>query len=141
MEDLYGPGGADTMPPLERARIIGNIGVLMYNEGRFGESIRRIEAALVLNPYFHELWSVLGLVRLETGRLAEARQALERAVGLAPDSPEAHRYLGRCYRLLGEPDKAILHYRRALALASDPLSRQEIRKSLDRLVKASEVES
>lgn len=64
----------------------------------------------------------LGLDLLRRGRPAEAAAVLERAVAATPGDVEARFVLANALAGAGELDRAIVHYRRVAALASDRAS-------------------
>jgi Flp pilus assembly protein TadD len=58
----------------------------------------------------------LSRVLLDGKRAEDAQIALAKAAGLAPDSGEVHRLLGRAYVAQGKTDEAIAAYRRAIEI-------------------------
>jgi tetratricopeptide (TPR) repeat protein len=64
------------------------------------------------------------------GRIQDALRSFESALPKAPNDPELLQSLGLCYERLGNPEKAAIFYRKALA--SDP-ARSEAREALRRV--------
>jgi len=127
-ENLFGPQGADSFPPRERAPVLGDIGLLHLNAGRADRAAGYLEKALNLDPYDANFRAALGLARLFQGRLPEAREALERAVELAPDDPLARVWLGRYHRQAGNAARARECEDMARSLAATSRKRAEVER-------------
>lgn len=79
------------------------------------EGIRRLEAALRLDPEQGEAQYLLGFARMQLGQMGAALPALEAAVRLDPDVPERLNALAQAYEASGmDASQAARHYRRAL---------------------------
>ena len=72
-----------------------------------------------INPQFEPAQSLLCHVAREIFRLDEAIEAGETAIKLSPDSFNAHTNLAAAYEIWGNPDLALLHYKKAADLAPD----------------------
>ena len=92
------------------------LGVIRYQQGRSGEAIDHIEAALRIYPDSARALSNYGLVLSELGRLDEAVLALDRAVAANPDLADAHNSRGHALQRLGRNEDALASFQRALAL-------------------------
>ena len=66
-----------------------------------------------------QLNAELGRQYLVQGRLAVARRKLEKALRQDDDNGLAHHFMAELHRRTGKPEKAEVHYRRALALLPD----------------------
>lgn|SRR5690554_609262 len=89
---------------------------LDLEERRFGDAIKRFDAALKLDPYAALAHLGRGLALSATSRDAEAREALSRALELAPTIARAHLELARIAARHGEIEDALEAYRRAADL-------------------------
>jgi len=96
-------------------------------QGQFGRALHaeRVDAlarhcyenALRLDPENHVWWYYLARLDDRDARRADAIAKYRRVVGLAPDYPFAHLYLGNALLEAGEPDAAEESYRRFVELA------------------------
>jgi tetratricopeptide (TPR) repeat protein len=97
------------------------------NAGQLQETIRSLQRALDLNPLDPASQRSLGSLLVQMGeqahdpgvRDAEIRKAIpyfEQAIRLAPNHPDAHNDLGRCYFLLGDHAKAEGFYEESLRM-------------------------
>jgi len=98
-----------------------NLGVLLFDEGKFAEAGEHFREAVRLRPTYVPGIFNLGNVALKLDRLVEARDLYERVVRLQPDLVAAHTYLGHVYFRQHEYEMAISQYQLALALnPNDP---------------------
>jgi enediyne biosynthesis protein E4 len=72
--------------------------------------------ALQRFPQDAELWFYLARAHYLQGSLKPAQDAAERALALKSDSADAHTQIALVLDALNEADKALTHYRRAIAL-------------------------
>ncbi|MFH1139173.1 MAG: DUF2723 domain-containing protein [Pseudomonadota bacterium] len=128
--DLFGPGGTDTIQPLDLARVLNNIATYRFNQGRLGEADELLTEALALDPNDDKAWTNLGLVRMTGGKNEEALAALQRALEINPAGPEANANLGEFYYRTGDMEKArkFLHY--VLSLRVKPALAEMVGKRL-----------
>jgi len=89
--------------------------------GHLDDACKHARRATKLAPKDSAGWLELGLVRQRQGMPEGGAAAFERAISADPQSPQAHWCLAEATRLLGEFDRAALHYRRCLEL--DPADR------------------
>jgi tetratricopeptide (TPR) repeat protein len=114
----------ETATRLRPDRPLGGVGqsLALQQAGQIEESIvvLRREAAGNPNdaPTLFLLAQALVRAGLTSGTPAaqEAEAALRRAVDVAPHFGEAHGELGKLYLKMGEPERAVTHLRRAIAL-------------------------
>ena len=97
----------------------GNLGYVLFNQGRFNEAVQTYEHSIQLEPDDAEVHKNLGLVLNTDGRLEKAVEHLERAVQLNPGDAETHNNLGNTLANLGRLDAAIAHYQQALQITPD----------------------
>jgi tetratricopeptide (TPR) repeat protein len=89
------------------------LGTLHDRAGNYGQAQDCYRRALQLNPAADYLHNNLCFSYLQSRRLSQAVQHGETAVRLSPSFEVAHNNLGMAYALLGEKEKAILHFRQA----------------------------
>lgn len=90
------------------------------------EAHRRFAAALAVSPDRNaRIFAGLAQTSLDLPRRSEAERrrlaqdALERGLAMYPYSPELHDVAGQIFHRLGEPERALHHYQRALLLAPE----------------------
>ena len=59
-----------------------NLGLALYEQGKYEEALERLEEALTLNPDLGEAWQNKGLVLEKLDRQKEAEEAFQRARAL-----------------------------------------------------------
>lgn len=85
-------------------------------EADFPAAISLLEELVVEDSGNAKAWSQLGVCYLETQRIEDAVEALSRAVEAAPADAQGHYLLGNACGSLGQLDRAVGCYRRALEL-------------------------
>ena len=75
-----------------------------------------LEAGLAAVPSSTLLRNHYGYALLHTGKYAEAIRAFESYAAIAPREPNPHDSLGEAHLLMGSPDKALVHFSRALTI-------------------------
>ncbi|MGH9484458.1 MAG: tetratricopeptide repeat protein, partial [Terriglobales bacterium] len=93
-----------------------NLGTLRYHQRDFAAAERCYRQALLLESKYALGYFNLGNVLDETGRLSEAIDAYLTAVQLVPDYADAHYNLALAYQRLGQPRRAVPHWRSYLGL-------------------------
>ena len=96
-------------------------GVATHQLGDTEEGIRRIRAALALQPGLASAWNNLGNILLVRGRTEEAGEAYERCLTLSPEDADIHNNLALLRRAQGRLEEAEAAMRRAIALRPDYL--------------------
>jgi len=81
------------------------------------EARRALERGLQAEPDNRDLRMNLGVMLVEEGNAREALPHFKRAIELGRETPEAWNNAGAAYSMLGQQDKAIDAYRRALGLS------------------------
>lgn len=89
-------------------------------------------AGLAIHPSYLSARVTLGRALLELNRLDEARIELERVLAGAPENLAARRGLGEIYNRHGDIERALTHYRAALALAPNDPDLEESVSTLSR---------
>ena len=89
------------------------LGLSLYHQGRYEDSISAYQEALNFNPRDPDLYNILGTSLRMLGKREEAKKSFEMALEIKPDFPEALNNLGNLYRDLGKIDEAIKCYRKA----------------------------
>jgi spermidine synthase len=105
---------------------------LWIRYGRTLERLHRLERACLLyreqtarTPRWATAHYCLGRVQFQLRRLPECIRSLRTCLELDPDYEEANAYLGRCYLLLGERERARAYFERELAI--DPNDAEVLR--------------
>jgi serine/threonine protein kinase/TolB-like protein/Tfp pilus assembly protein PilF len=96
--------------------------------GRAQEAIEHAERASELDPVSTPISTNLGAVLYYARRYPEAARQFQKALELNPNSPGVYAHLGMAYEQLGQPDKALTAYARAVAL-SDESTQMKMRYS------------
>jgi tetratricopeptide (TPR) repeat protein len=97
-----------------------NLGTALESRGQVDEAILHYRKTLEFEPDFLEAHNNLGIALTRRGEVDEAIVHFLKALEIQPDSAKAHYNLGFVLARRGrsdEADKAIEHYRTALALA------------------------
>src|SRR5881296_1736311 len=81
--------------------------------GKLAEAARTFDDALRADPENVPALVGIGRISLMLGRFGDAGQALERALGVKPQDADALAFRGAVFEALGQPNKAVDHYRRA----------------------------
>ena len=91
-------------------------------QGQSREAIAQYQMAVDLDPTLISAWANMGIEFLRAGQYSQAHYALSRAILLAPSDPVLHYNLGiLAEQFLRQPDQALYHYERFLALSpQDP---------------------
>ena len=93
-----------------------NLGTLRYHQKDFAAAEQSYRNALALDPGYALAHFNLGNVLDETGRLQPAIAAYAEAVRLVPNYADAHYNLALAYQRLGQPRRAVPHWRLYLGL-------------------------
>lgn len=93
-----------------------NLHLLMDKTAEAGEII---DSVLEVEPSHRRAMLLRGIVLYRTDRLDEAEYVLKETLILNPDPARTHFYLGLVYEEQGETEKALEHYREALARVFD----------------------
>ncbi|XP_072953053.1 inactive TPR repeat-containing thioredoxin TTL3-like [Typha angustifolia] len=89
-----------------------------YKQGRFAEALALYDRAIVMDPEKASYWSNKAAALTGMGRFLEAVGECKEAVRIDPFYYRAHHRLATLYLRLGEPDKAIHHYKQSLKEAN-----------------------
>jgi Flp pilus assembly protein TadD len=101
----------------EAAQCLSNLASALYHEGDTARAVETYEQALATQPGHSEASRNLGIIMLGRNNLDRAFQLLSDAVRGDPANPSSHVYLGRLYQRRGEPEAALVEFRKAVALA------------------------
>ena len=106
-----------------------SLGSALLLAGRAPEALSHYATALRLDPSAKSQRD-LGVALLFARQPAEAVAHLEEAVRLAPDSAQAHEFLGNAFLALGRKADALTHYQRSLQI--EP-GNERVRRALESL--------
>jgi predicted O-linked N-acetylglucosamine transferase (SPINDLY family) len=95
------------------------LGVIRYQQERYGEAITLIGAALRMNPASAGALTNYGLALKADGRLAEALASFDKSIASKPDDPESHNNRGQVLLAMGRLPQALAGFDRAIALRRD----------------------
>ena len=101
-------------PNYEDAR--RRLGLVLAEQGQVDEAIVEFRKAIALRPTSSSAYSTMGFALLGAARYKEAAAAFEAAVRLAPDIFTAYQQLGTAYQFLGDNNRALENYRKAIAI-------------------------
>ncbi|MDV6329935.1 winged helix-turn-helix domain-containing protein [Asticcacaulis sp. 201] len=87
-----------------------HIALLAMSAGQFDEALIWMHRALDLQPLAANIRANIGMILYYAGRYQEAADLLEATIEIH-DFAHARSLLGRCWLRLGQPDKALDHFR------------------------------
>ena len=90
---------------------------------RFDEAIGVLERALRLDPYSHQLNSILAGIFLDSHQYYRAIEQYQKMIEMEPQDAGPYRSLGRVFEELGRFDEALEAYLKARSLAGDSAER------------------
>ena len=103
----------DSVALYQRARSLRNL-------GRVDEALAVLGECLGRNPAYGQALNLVGLIHLERGETALAVDAFDSAAALESEVAFVHRNLGLALERAGRAEEAVLAYRRAAELSSEP---------------------
>jgi tetratricopeptide (TPR) repeat protein/transglutaminase-like putative cysteine protease len=98
-----------------------NLGRAYWQQRKYGDAATAFNKQLEINPLDKFAHANLGAMYAEWHKYAEAAPELEKAASLTPDNPELQVALGDAYLNLGQDDKALAAFDRAVELSATPL--------------------
>jgi Flp pilus assembly protein TadD len=98
-----------------------NLGRAYWQQRKYPDAVTAFNKQLEISPLDKFAHANLGAMYAEWHKYAEAAPELEKAASLSPDSPELHVALGDAYLNLGQDDKALAAFDRAVELSATPL--------------------
>lgn len=90
--------------------------MLLTWNGDEAEAERHLRHAAGIAPYYHLPHFNLGSLELRRNRVAEARAEFELSARCHPRHAPSHFSIGETYALVGDPEGALVHFRRAMAV-------------------------
>ncbi|GJN22314.1 hypothetical protein PR202_gb09869 [Eleusine coracana subsp. coracana] len=84
-----------------------------YRQGHYAEAVALYDQAIIMDARRPAYWSNKAAALAALGRLIEAVDDCKEAVRIDPAYDRAHNRLGGLYLRLGEPDKAIHHFKQS----------------------------
>lgn len=116
-----------TTPPVERAKILANIGRLYLRNENYEKAVWEYEKALALNPQVIEAYNGVGIAYTMLNRFSEAIDAQQKALSLQPNFAEAQAGLGLVYLAQKKDEIALKHYQKALTLNQNNTENRKIK--------------
>ena len=107
-----------------------NLGVIHIQEGDQASAVASFERALQIKPDYAEALANMGAIAIMHERFDEAHTWLSKALASRDNFYRAHLNMATVETQLGNPDKAIKHYQKALTIRDD----QEIRTQMQKLI-------
>jgi tetratricopeptide (TPR) repeat protein len=104
----------------------GQIGSLLYKQGKFDETLYHLDRVLELASYvkkvdpraYSQAFYNKGLIFAAKGRLEDAAEQYRKSLDMQEDTALVHLQLADILAEQGKAEEAILHYRRALDIAT-----------------------
>ena len=100
-------------------RIISDLGVKYYFDGKNEEAIELFKRSIGINPRYAKAHSNLGMVYNSIGKYEEAMQACVEAIEGDPDYADSYNNLGEAYRGLARYKEAEEAFKKAIELRPD----------------------
>ena len=91
-----------------------DVGITLYDQERFSDSVQAYDRAIEINPQFAEAWNNKGIDLGMLGKYDEAFQAFSTAVTINSTYAEAWYNMGVIFDFKGDYDSAIQAYSRAI---------------------------
>jgi tetratricopeptide (TPR) repeat protein/TolB-like protein len=101
-------------PQYDDAR--SRLGAVLARQGKIDEAVAEFQKAIDLRPRFWGHYSAMGTSLFQAGRYQEAAAAFTRVIELQPDSAFGYQQLGVVYHSLGDTNRALENYRKAIAI-------------------------
>jgi tetratricopeptide (TPR) repeat protein len=98
-----------------------NLGRAYWQGRRYDDAVTAFNKQLEINPLDKFAHGNLGAMYAEWHKYAEAAPELEKAASLTPDNPELQVSLGDAYLNLGQDNKALATFDRAVEISATPL--------------------
>lgn len=120
--------------PRQLCRAYLQRGIKAYKEKSWLEAADNFDRATKADPTNPQAWQHLALAcAQEKNWLPRAVAAIERACELEPMNPTYAKQAGRVCQMVGQADRAVYHYRRAIEWGEDDPA---VQRALDELTKA-----
>ncbi|MCI0529345.1 MAG: tetratricopeptide repeat protein, partial [Nitrospira sp.] len=94
-----------------------NLGAIYLQQGKLDQALPEYQRVLPLFPQDPEIHFKLGLIYAKRAQYGLAMQAYEKTLSMIPNHTEAHYNLALVAELLGDPEKAEIHFNKFLELA------------------------
>ena len=98
-------------------RVYKELGLILYHQCKFSESIQDYLRALQLNPQDFEIYYRLGCVYYYNGQIDASIAHFERAISLNKDFAPSYYCLGLAYEIKGKIEESLEHIQKALMLS------------------------
>ena len=99
-----------------RAIVIGNLGNIFEQQGKFDTAVDYYQKTLLLTPEYGEAYYNLGNIFEKQGKLDAAIEAYQQALKIKPEIAQAHNKLGNVFQKQGHLRLAIESYQQAVKI-------------------------
>ncbi|MDA8881569.1 tetratricopeptide repeat protein [Alphaproteobacteria bacterium] len=106
------PSTATKSPPHETVNQLVNL----YNQGQLQKVAEQAKALIELYPEEFDIWNILGVACVQTGKLDDAIVAFQQIIALNPNYADAYNNMGNALQEKGKLGEAIASYKKALSL-------------------------
>jgi Flp pilus assembly protein TadD len=94
----------------------GNLALICWRSGRYGELTELIKQALQLNPSYPEAHNILGIAFQQKGDIDCAIASYNKAISLSQNFADSHNNLGTALQNKGDLINAISAYKKAIKI-------------------------
>jgi tetratricopeptide (TPR) repeat protein len=103
-----------------------NLGNVYRRQRKYEDAIGCYRKQIEIDPLHTIAHDNLGLVYMDQHKYQEASPELEKAVSLAPDNPDYQIQLGEAYLGIGQDEKALIVFGKAVTISDRPIIRNNI---------------
>lgn len=100
----------------DKANHYNKEGIVLYNKGKYTESIGEFKKALELNPNLYDAHYHLGIAYYAKGMTDESIAELKKAIEVNPNEPKAHYNIAFAYVAKEDVAKALEEYKKSIEL-------------------------
>lgn len=91
-----------------------NLGGVLRDQSKFEDAIEVVRAAIYQHPESADLWNAMGTILLESGDPVQAIIFYDEALRLNPDFARGHNNIAYAHELIGDMEKSLAHFDRAM---------------------------
>ncbi|MBI4445171.1 MAG: tetratricopeptide repeat protein [Acidobacteria bacterium] len=109
---------AEAAKKLAEARKVFEVGLQLFNEGKYQEAVDSYKQALAQAEDQPYIWANLGQAHAKIKQYNEAIEAFNKALTLKTDDPALYQNLGNVYAEMGEVEKAKETFEKAASMSA-----------------------